>query len=182
MTDNGWCLWFTGLPCSGKTTLAKALIAALEGYTEKYFPVVRLDGDVTRQTIGKDLGFSPEDRNINIERVIGVASYLTQVEQRNVICSYISPYEKTRLKVKDLIPKTLIVHVNCPESICGQRDVKGMWAKAQAGEIKDFTGLSAPYEIPVKPDLVLHTNHWDVTFCVAALMAIMQEREFICGS
>ena len=81
-----------------------------------------------------------------------------------------------------MISKALIVHVNCPEAICEQRDVKGMWAKARAGEIKDFTGVGAPYEIPIKPDLVLYTNHWDVTFCVAALIAIMEERGLICES
>jgi len=182
MDNSGWCIWFTGLPCSGKTTLALALIKALENHIEEYFPIVRLDGDVTRKTVGADLGFSPEDRNINIQRVIGIAGYLTQVEERNVICSYISPYNKIRDRIKYLIPKTLIIHVNCPEDICAQRDVKGMWAKAQAGEIKDFTGVSAPYEIPIQPDLVLHTNHWDVTFCVAALMAIMMERGYICES
>lgn len=177
--DNGWCIWFTGLPCSGKTTLANALLKELEA--RDVYTAIRLDGDITRQTVGKDLGFSPEDRNINIERIIGVATYLTHIDKVNVICSYISPYEHIRNKVRELIPRSLIVHVDAPHTVCAERDVKGMWVKAMNGEIKDFTGVDAPYEEPINPDIVLKTNHWDVDFCISALVAIMQERGFICG-
>lgn len=174
---SSFIIWFTGLPCSGKTTLAKALAYKLIEHTD----VVHLDGDVTRKTFGKDLGFSPEDRDINIERALGVASYLS-ARGTTVICSYVSPYEAKRKKLRSLVDNSLIVWVSTPASVCAERDVKGMWSKAKAGEIKGFTGYDAPYEIPIDGDLEIDTTHIDVGTCVNQIMQALQQKGLLCVS
>lgn len=175
MAAKEWCVWFTGLPCSGKTTLAKALIFELIKQTSK---IVWLDGDRTRKTFGKGLGFSKEDRHINIQRVIGVAAHLTNQGQ-NVLCSYISPYETVREEIKKVMDHVLIVHVDCPASVCAERDVKGMWALANQGKIQDFTGVSAPYEKPVNPDIYLRTDIQSIKACVQQIFEIMKGRRYL---
>ena len=177
MKDSGWCIWLTGLPCSGKTTLARALSKYLR---DRNIDHHRLDGDITREWMSKDLGFTPQDRNANINRVLGLATYLTK-ECENVICSYISPYETMRQAVKQLIPNTLIIFIDCPADVCAERDVKGMWKKAMNGEIENFTGIDAPYEIPREPDLLLHTHQWDIPLCLASIINLMEGRDFIYG-
>lgn len=158
MTEQkGFTAWFTGLPCSGKTTLADAVAEELE---KRGLRVERLDGDIVRKYLTKDLGFSKEDRDTNIDRVTFVARLLA----RNgvaVLASFVSPYVERRRKTRDEIEKDAVfveVYVKCSLDECKHRDVKGMYAKALAGEIQDFTGVDDPYEDPPNPELTVETD------------------------
>ncbi|MGQ4876502.1 MAG: adenylyl-sulfate kinase [Promethearchaeia archaeon] len=154
MEHKGFTLWFTGLPCSGKTTLADAVAEDLRARGMK---VERLDGDIVRKSLTRDLGFSKEDRKMNIERVTFVAKLLT----RNgvaVLCTFVSPYNEIRERSRKEIGEYILVYVKCPVEICEQRDVKGMYAKARRGEIKGFTGIDDPFEEPINPEIVVETD------------------------
>ncbi len=155
--SDGFTLWFTGLSGAGKTTIAEIVGPELErrGRLVEY-----LDGDAVRQHLSKGLGFSKEDRDTNIERVGWVASRLTRYGAA-VIVSAISPYEETRRKARDMIEEfgTFIeVHIDASVEACAERDVKGLYAKAFAGEITEFTGVSDPYEAPTSPELRIDTE------------------------
>jgi len=151
----GLVLWLTGLPCSGKTTVSKEI--------EKYFqnknvPIQRLDGDVVRTTISNDLGFSKGDRDKNIERLSYVAQMLAD-NGVNVVMAFVSPYKDMRNFARELIGENFIeVYVNTDIAKCIERDVKGMYAKAQRGEIKDFTGVQDPFEAPEHPEITIYTE------------------------
>jgi adenylyl-sulfate kinase len=152
--EKGFTVWLTGLPCSGKTTIAQILDKRLK---EQGLRVEMLDGDIVRKSLSRDLGFSQEDRNKNIERVIFVAKLLT----RNgvaVLTSFISPYRQIRAQAKKEIGDFVEVYVKTPVEVCKERDVKGMYRKALAGEIKDFTGVSHAYEDPLEPAVVVETD------------------------
>lgn len=152
--QKGFTVWFTGLPCSGKSAVADRVAEILRAH---HLKVERLDGDVVRQSLCRDLGFSREDRNENIRRVTFVAKLLT----RNgvaVLTSFISPYREMREQARREIGDFIEVYVKCPLEVCMQRDVKGMYQKAIRGEIKEFTGISDPYEEPLNPELVLETD------------------------
>lgn len=154
MEHKGFTLWFTGLPCSGKTVLANAVAEVLNA---KGMKVERLDGDIVRKNLTRDLGFSEEDRNMNIERVTFVAKLLT----RNgvaVLASFVSPYNKIRSYSRKEISDYILVYVKCSLKECEARDVKGMYAKARAGEIKDFTGIDHPFEEPDNADITVETD------------------------
>jgi len=154
MEHKGFTLWFTGLPCSGKSVLADALANDLK---RKGMKVERLDGDIVRKSLTRDLGFTEEDRNKNIERVTFVAKLLT----RNgvaVLASFVSPYNKIRAYSREEIGNYILVYVKCPVEVCEERDVKGMFAKARAGEIKDFTGIDHPFEEPDSSDIIVDTD------------------------
>lgn len=160
--DFGFCIWLTGLSSSGKTTIAIALEKKLKNFGLK---VERLDGDVVRSGLCSDLGFSREDRDRNIERVMFIANLLT----RNGICviaSFISPYRAAREAGKKLIKNFIEVFVKCPIEVCEERDSKGLYKKAKAGEILQFTGVSDPYQKPENPDLILETCSLGVNDCV----------------
>jgi sulfate adenylyltransferase len=151
----GVCLWFTGLSGAGKSTIADILAALLP---EKGRRVTLLDGDVVRTNLSKGLGFSPEDRDTNIRRIGYVASEI--VKHGGVaICAAISPYRATRDDIRNLIgsDRFIEIYVETPLEVCEQRDVKGMYAQARKGIIKDFTGINAPYELPLNPEIVLDT-------------------------
>ncbi len=153
-SSKGICLWLTGLPGSGKTTVAKAVEKQL---FDRGVRIERLDGDVVRQSLTADLGFSREDRDTNISRVAFVARLL----QRNdvvTLCSFITPYRAQSDIVRDTVDDVRIVYVEASVDACVERDPKGMYAQAKRGEIKNFTGIDAPYEKPVTADLVLHTE------------------------
>ncbi len=155
MQDNerGFTLWFTGLSGAGKTTIAEIVEKELR---ERGRRVEVLDGDIVRTNLSKGLGFSREDRNINVLRIGFVANLLT----RNgvaVIVSAISPYKEPRDQVRRRIIDFVEVFVDAPLEVCAGRDVKGLYKKAFAGEIEQFTGVSDPYEPPAAPDLVLKT-------------------------
>ena len=151
----GACVWFTGLSGAGKSTVANILTVLLMEHGRR---VSVLDGDVVRTNLSKGLGFSKEDRDINILRVGYVASEIVS-HGGLAICAAISPYQSTRDAVRNMMlgHHFIEVHVDTPLDVCEQRDVKGMYAKARAGIIKDFTGIDDPYEIPSNPEIVLDT-------------------------
>jgi adenylylsulfate kinase len=150
----GFTLWFTGLPCSGKSTLALAVEEAL---LERGVPVEVFDGDVIRTNLTKGLGYSKEDRDTNIRRVGYVCNLLTR---NNVvaIAAVISPYQNIRDEVRETIGRFCEVFVDAPLDELIKRDVKGMYKKALAGEIKNFTGIDDPYEAPEKPEIHVETD------------------------
>ena len=153
----GFTLWFTGLSGSGKSTIAHLVGPALD---ERGCIVEYLDGDTIRTHLSKGLGFSKEDRDTNIERIGWVASRLTR-HGATVIAAAISPYEDVRRKNRALVEefgRYVEVYVGASVEECARRDVKGLYAKAFAGEIKGFTGVDDPYEIPTNPDIALDTE------------------------
>jgi adenylylsulfate kinase len=154
MEKKGFTLWFTGLPSSGKSAVADRVAEILK---EKGLKVERLDGDIVRKSLTGDLGFSKEDRDENIRRVTFVAKLLT----RNgvaVLTSFISPYREIRAESRKEIGNFIEVYVKCPLEVCIERDVRGMYKKALKGEIKEFTGVSDPYEEPLNPEILLETD------------------------
>jgi len=164
--QKGFTLWFTGLSGSGKTTLAKALESELH---RRGLKVERLDGDTVRQSLTRDLGFSKEDRDKNIERVTFVAKLLT----RNgvaVLCSFISPYIARRAKSRQEIGNFVECYVECPLDVLIERDVKGLYRKALAGEIENFTGVSDPYEPPPDAEIVVNSATQTVEESVAVIL------------
>jgi adenylyl-sulfate kinase len=155
--EGGFTLWFTGLSGSGKSTIAHLVGPLLE---ERGHIVEYLDGDTVRTRLSKGLGFSKEDRDTNIERIGWVASRLTR-QGGAVIAAAISPYEETRQKARAMVEEwgTFVeVHVAASVEECAKRDVKGLYEKAFAGEIKGFTGVDDPYEAPASPELVIDTE------------------------
>jgi sulfate adenylyltransferase len=154
----GVCIWFTGLPCSGKSTTAEVLTQLLLEHGRQ---VTLLDGDVVRTHLSKGLSFSKEDRDINIRRIGFVASEIVR-HGGVVICAVVSPYRATREEVRNMVgsDRFIEVFVDTPLEVCEQRDTKGMYAKARRGEIKGFTGIDDPYEPPEHPEITLDTvNH-----------------------
>ena len=152
--ERGFTLWFTGLSGAGKTTISEIVEHELR---ERGRRVEVLDGDIVRTNLSKGLGFSRDDRNINVLRIGFVANLLT----RNgvaVIVSAISPYKEARAQGRRRIIDFVEVFVDAPLEVCAERDVKGLYKKAFAGEIEQFTGVSDPYEPPAAPDLVLKTE------------------------
>jgi adenylylsulfate kinase len=153
--DTGFCLWFTGLSGSGKTTITNLLVKELRGRGSK---LEVLDGDIVRENLSKGLGFSKEDRDTNIRRIAFVANLLS----RNgvpVITAAISPYREIRDEARQMMDDRFIeTYVKASVEACEERDVKGLYAKARAGEIKEFTGVSDPYEPPENPEIVCETE------------------------
>lgn len=174
----GVTVWFTGLPCSGKTTIADRVAEILK---EKGYRVERLDGDIIRKSpISRDLGFSKEDRRKNLERV----AFISQLLSRNgviVLATFVSPYEEIRNDIKEIIgpDRFLLVYVKCPVEVCIQRDVKGMYRKALAGEIQGFTGVDDPFEEPEKPDLVVETDRETLEESVEKVMNLLRDRGYV---
>lgn len=148
-------IWLTGLPCSGKTSISKEIE---KYFQEKDLPIQRLDGDVVRETISNDLGFSKEDRDLNIERLSYIAQMLSN-NGVNVVSAFVSPYQKMRDFTRSLCENFIEVYVKCDIEECKKRDVKGMYAKALKGEIKDFTGVDDPYETPENPEVTVNTEN-----------------------
>ncbi len=160
----GQVLWFTGLSGSGKSTIAIALEKEL---TAQGKAVYRLDGDNIRSGLNQDLGFSPADRNENIRRVAEVAALMKDAGLI-VLVSFISPYQEKRDFARKLVGEQYFheIYVKVDVATCEERDPKGLYEKARRGEIKDFTGVSAPYEEPEDPELVLDTEELSVSECV----------------
>jgi adenylylsulfate kinase len=172
----GFTLWFTGLSGSGKTTIAELVGPELErrGALVEY-----LDGDVVRTHLSKGLGFSKEDRDTNIRRIAFVADLLS----RNgvpVITAAISPYREIRDEARELMGDRFIeVFVKASVEVCAERDVKGLYEKAFKGEIKEFTGVSDPYEPPLNPELTLDTEHDSAEEDAAKILSLLEERQLI---
>ena len=169
--NKGFVVWFTGLPCSGKTTLALALEKCLqaEGRT-----VLRLDADEIRKRFWPELGFSREDRDKNIQRFAQLANLLKE-QGIIAIVAVISPYRSTRDEARKLIGEFVEVYVKCPVEECARRDVKGMYKKAYAGEITQFTGVSDPYEEPLSPEITVETDKAMPAQCIEEIMARLKE-------
>jgi adenylylsulfate kinase len=150
----GLTVWFTGLSSAGKTTISQSLRDMLElrGYKVEW-----LDGDVVRQRLSKDLGFSKQDRDENIRRIGALAGQLTE-SGAIVLVSAISPYRAARDEARSTIGAFLEVWVHAPVAVCEQRDLKGIYRRARAGEIHNVTGVDDPYEHPLTPDLVCRTD------------------------
>jgi adenylylsulfate kinase len=164
-------VWFTGLSGSGKSTLANALEVAL---FEKNIRTCCLDGDNTRLGINKDLGFSLADRTENIRRVAEMSKLFLE-SGTVVITSFISPLKADRQNAKAIIGKDAFVEifVDCPLSVCESRDVKGLYAKARKGEIRDFTGIDSPFEEPENASLQLNTANLSIEDCVKLLLEVV---------
>ena len=172
--DGGFTLWFTGLSGAGKTTIAHVVGPALE---ERGHIVEYLDGDTVRTHLSKGLGFSKEDRDTNIERIGWVASRLTR-HGAAVLASAISPYEETRQKARAMVELwgTFVeVHVDCSVDECARRDVKGLYEKAFAGEIKGFTGVDDPYEAPANPEIRVDTEQDSPEEIAQRILAKLEE-------
>ncbi|MFX0138304.1 MAG: adenylyl-sulfate kinase [Candidatus Hodarchaeota archaeon] len=175
MEHKGFTLWFTGLPCSGKSVLADVVAQDLR---ERGMKVERLDGDIVRKSLTRDLGFTEEDRNMNIERVTFVAKLLT----RNgvaVLASFVSPYNKIRAYSRKEIGDYILVYVKCPVEVCEQRDTKGMYAKARAGEIKNFTGIDHPFEEPNHADIIVESDKQTVEECKKVILDALDKMGYI---
>jgi adenylylsulfate kinase len=168
----GATVWLTGLSGSGKSTIAVDLEKRL---LERGVRAYILDGDNVRHGLNKNLGFSPEDRTENIRRIGEVAKLFTDAGLV-AITAFISPYRADRDQVRALMkPGDFVeIFVECPVDVCEQRDVKGLYKKARAGEIKEFTGISAPYEAPAKPELVLPSHEMSVEAAVAKVVAHLE--------
>jgi adenylyl-sulfate kinase len=154
MGPKGFTLWFTGLSGAGKTTLARLVETELVARGHK---VEVLDGDVVRTNLSKGLGFSKEDRDTNIRR-IGFVCHLLTRNDVVAIAAAISPYREIRDEIRNEIGSFVEVYCECPIEVLAERDVKGLYKKALAGEIKNFTGVDDPYEAPVSPEVIVHTG------------------------
>jgi adenylylsulfate kinase len=170
-------IWFTGLSGSGKSSVANALEQALAAQGKHTY---LLDGDNVRHGLCADLGFSARDRTENLRRVGAVAGLMVDAGLL-VLSAFISPYRNQRELVKSFIPpgKFIEVHISTPLEVCEQRDVKGLYKKARAGEISHFTGISDPYEAPEQADLVLDTSVTSLEDSVQQLLALLKQRKII---
>ena len=174
-SQKGFTVWFTGLPCSGKTTIADKVAEVLRN---KGHRVERLDGDIVRQGLTSDLGFTKEDRDENIKRVTFVSKLLT----RNgvmVLATFVSPYRERRKKTREEIGDFVEVYTRCPIEVCIARDVKGMFKKALSGEINNFTGIDDPYEEPDNPELILDTDKESIDESVQKVLNKLNELGYI---
>ena len=175
-TDKGFCLWFTGLSGSGKSTITTHLVKELRRRGSK---LEVLDGDVVRENLSKGLGFSKEDRDTNIRRIAFVANLLSRNDVP-VITAAISPYKEIRDEARQMMGDRFIeAYVKASVETCEERDVKGLYAKARSGEIKEFTGVSDPYEPPEDPELVLETEQQSPEQSAQQILAYLEERRLV---
>jgi adenylylsulfate kinase len=176
----GCTVWLTGLSGSGKSTIAVELEKRL---LERGVRTYILDGDNVRHGLNKNLGFSPEDRTENIRRIGEVAKLFSDAGLV-ALTAFISPYRADRDQVRAIMqPGDFIeVFVDCPVEVCEQRDVKGLYKKARAGEIKEFTGISAPYEAPSKPEMVIETSGQSVEKSALQILAYLERQGIIRGA
>ena len=174
LNQKGTTIWLTGLSGSGKSTIAVELEHALiENRHQAYI----LDGDNIRHGLNKNLGFSPEDRTENIRRIGEVAKLFTEA---NIItiAAFVSPYREDRDNVRKLLGhgEFVEIYVNCSLEVCETRDTKGLYKKARAGEVKDFTGISAPYEEPLNPELKIDSSKLSVEESTREILNYLEEK------
>jgi len=175
MKQRGVTVWLTGLSGAGKTTITQALEEKLRNHD---YPLEVLDGDIVRTNLTKGLGFSKEDRDENIRR-IGFVSHLLTRNGVIVIVSAISPYRQMREEVRGKIGDFVEVFVNAPLAVCEGRDVKGLYKRARAGEIKSFTGIDDPYEPPLHPEVECRTDLETLEESVAKVWTKLQELGYL---
>jgi adenylyl-sulfate kinase len=171
----GFTVWFTGLSGSGKTTVARLLEAR---FRELGYRVEVLDGDVVRTHLSKGLGFSKEDRDENIRRI----GFVCELLSRNgvaVIAAAISPYRAAREELRTRISNFVEVYMSCPLEVLIERDVKGLYKKALAGQVAHFTGVSDPYESPADPELTVHSDRETPEESLARVWTILQKKELV---
>jgi adenylylsulfate kinase len=175
--QRGATIWFTGLSGSGKSTVAVTVDAML---SERGVASTVLDGDNVRHNLNRDLGFSPEDRTENIRRIGEVGRLFTMAGIIN-LTAFISPYREDRDSSRELQGDGdfIEVFVDCPIEECERRDPKGLYKKAREGKIPNFTGISAPYEAPEKPEIVLRTAESDVEACASQVIRYLEEHGYI---
>jgi adenylylsulfate kinase len=169
-----YLIWFTGLSGSGKSTLANLVEIALH---KKGLSTYILDGDNIRQGINKDLSFSPEDRTENIRRISEISNLMLDAGLLT-LAAFISPYIKDRESVKNIVKAEnfIEIYVNTSLEECERRDVKGLYEKARAGEVKNMTGISAPYEVPVNPDLEVITDGHSIEENVKTILEFLTKK------
>jgi adenylyl-sulfate kinase len=175
MTHCGFTVWLTGMSGAGKTTLSQGLMVR---FREGRAKAELLDGDIIRTNLSRELGFSRADRDTNIRRIGFVAELLS----RNgviVVVAAISPYRETREDVKSRISQFVEVFVDCPIEVLAARDVKGLYLKAMSGEVGNFTGISDPYEPPLKADVVIHSDRESVDESLDKIWGVLQLRKLI---
>jgi len=168
----GATVWFTGLPCSGKTTIGNYLLKNLGDLGHR---VELLDGDLLRHTISSGLGYSRDDREENIRRIAFIAGLLSKHGVITLVAT-ISPYRSIRDKVREGIPNFIEVYVNAPLAVCEKRDVKGLYLKARNGELLHFTGISDPYEPPLNPEVVCYSDRETVEESVRKICEWLKRR------
>ncbi|MBW4641516.1 MAG: adenylyl-sulfate kinase [Goleter apudmare HA4340-LM2] len=177
MRQQGAILWLTGLSGAGKTTIACAVAQELQ---KQNYPVELLDGDIVRTHLSQGLGFSKQDRDINVRRIGFVANLLS----RNgiiAIAAAISPYREIREELKQTTTNFIEIYVDAPLAVCESRDVKGLYAKAKAGQIQHFTGISDPYEAPINPEIICQTDRFTVEQCVNQVLHYLETQGLIIG-
>ena len=175
MTHHGFTLWFTGLSGAGKSTISSIVQKRLRDAGAK---VEVLDGDVVRENLSKGLGFSKEDRDTNIRRI----GFVCELLSRNgviAIVAAISPYRVVREELRARMRNFIEIYVECPLEVVAGRDVKGLYKKAAAGEIPQFTGISDPYEPPSAPDLVLPTTDCDAERCADRIEQLLDRKGWL---
>ena len=167
-------LWFTGLSGSGKSTIANEVELALN---EQGFKTYLLDGDNVRLGLNNDLGFSDKDRVENIRRIREVAKLMLDAGLI-VLCAFVSPFRKDRDALREVVNKGdfLEIFVNCPLEVCEERDVKGLYKKARAGLIKDFTGISSAFEAPLNPEIILNTKELSLEKCIEKILSLLLQK------
>jgi len=175
--QRGVTVWLTGLSGSGKSTIA---VGAERELVRRGRLAYVLDGDNVRHGLNKNLGFNPADRTENIRRIGEVAKLMNDAGLV-VLTAFISPYRADRDRVRQILPagEFLEIFVDCPIEECEKRDVKGLYSKARAGQIPEFTGISAPYEAPERPELVLRTAESDLDSCAEQVLALLRSRSVI---
>lgn len=176
--QQGFTIWFTGMSGAGKTTLGKMLSDKM---LSRGLKAERLDGDVVRRGLCRDLGYTAEDREKNIERVVFVA----QILNRNGICvvaSFITPYLRMRSYCREQLGQYVEIYVHCPLEVLIQRDGKGLYKRALAGELPGFTGISDPFEEPENPDLIIDTGRESPEESLAKILEILEMKGYLAST